>query len=230
VVLDPFAGCGTAVAAAHKLGRRWIGIDITHLSINLLKFRLRDMFGLAPGDDYQVIGEPVSVSDARALAEDDRFQFQFWALSLVGARPLGGEAGGRAGKRGADRGVDGLITFIDDHTGRPKKIIVQVKSGHVKSGDIRDLKGTVEREKAALGVFITLEPPTREMEKEAVSAGFYRSPGWGRDYPRLQMRTIEELLGGAGIEMPLSSVTFKQAGRVKDEGPRTLSLFDDDEA
>jgi len=228
VVLDPFAGCGTAVAAAHKLDRRWIGIDITHLSINLLKFRLRDMFGLTPGADYQVIGEPVTVDGARQLAEDDRFQFQFWALSLVQARPLGGEVGGRTGKRGADRGVDGLITFIDDNTGRPKKIIVQVKSGKVKSGDIRDLKGTVEREKAAMGVFITLEPPTREMVTEAVSAGFYRSPGWGRDYPRIQMRTIEELLGGAGIEMPLSSVTFRQAGRVRDEGPRTLSLFDEE--
>jgi site-specific DNA-methyltransferase (adenine-specific) len=230
VVLDPFAGCGTAIAAAHKLGRRWIGIDITHLSINLLKFRLRDMFGLAPGADYQVIGEPVSVSDARQLAEDDRFQFQFWALSLVQARPLGGEAGDRAGKRGADRGVDGLITFLDDNTARPKRIIVQVKSGKVKSGDIRDLKGTLERERAALGVFITLEPPSREMLTEALSAGFYHSPGWGRDYPRLQIRTIEELLGGAGIEMPLSSVTFKQAGRVKDEGARTLSMFDNGEA
>lgn len=228
VVLDPFAGCGTAIAAAHKLGRRWIGIDITHLSINLLKFRLRDMFGLTPGVDYQVIGEPVSVDGARQLAEDDRFQFQFWALSLVQARPLGGEAGGRTGKRGADRGIDGLITFIDDNTARPKRIIVQVKSGKVKSGDIRDLKGTVQREKAAMGVFITLEPPTREMVTEAVSAGFYRSPGWGRDYPRIQIRTIEELLDGAGIEMPLSSVTFKQAGRVKDEGPRTLSLFDEE--
>lgn len=230
VVLDPFAGCGTAVAAAHKLDRRWIGIDITHLSINLLKFRLRDMFGLAPGDDYQVIGEPVSVDGARQLAADDRFQFQFWALSLVQARPLGGEVGGRTGKRGADRGIDGLITFIDDNTARPKRIIVQVKSGKVKSGDIRDLKGTVQREKAAMGVFITLEPPTREMEIEAVSAGFYPSPGWGRDYPRIQIRTIEELLGGAGIEMPLSSVTFKQAGRVKDEGARNLELFGDDEA
>ncbi|MEP0761714.1 MAG: restriction endonuclease [Chloroflexota bacterium] len=228
VVLDPFAGCGTAVAAAHKLGRRWIGIDITHLSINLLKFRLRDMFGLTPGDDYQVIGEPVSVDGARQLAEDDRFQFQFWALSLVQARPLGGEAGGRTGRRGADRGIDGLITFIDDNTARPKRIIVQVKSGKVKSGDIRDLKGTVQREKAAMGVFITLEPPTREMVTEAVSAGFYRSPGWGRDYPRIQIRTIEELLDGAGIEMPLSSVTFKQAGRVKDEGPRTMPLFDEE--
>ncbi|GAB4426665.1 MAG: site-specific DNA-methyltransferase [Anaerolineae bacterium] len=225
VVLDPFAGCGTAIAAAHKLGRHWIGIDITHLSINLLKYRLRDMFGLQPGVDYQVIGEPVSVDSARQLAQDDRFQFQFWALSLVQARPLGE---GR-GKRGADQGVDGLITFIDDHTGRPKRVIVQVKSGKVSSRDIRDLVGTVEREKAVMGVFITLEPPTREMEKEAVSAGFYRSPGWGRDYPRIQIRTIEALLSGQGIEMPPSSVTFKQAGRVKDEGPRTLNMFDEND-
>jgi site-specific DNA-methyltransferase (adenine-specific) len=225
VVLDPFAGCGTAIAAAQKLGRRWIGIDITHLSINLLKYRLRDMFDLQPGRDYQVIGEPVSVDSARQLAQDDRYQFQFWALSLVQARPLGEGKG----KRGADQGVDGVITFIDDHTGKAKRIIVQVKSGKVKSGDIRDLVGTVEREQAAMGVFITLEPPTREMEKEAVSAGFYHSPGWGRDYPRIQIRTIEELLDGKGIEMPPSSVTFRQAGRVKDEGPRTLSMFDEND-
>lgn len=226
VVLDPFAGCGTAIAAAHKLDRRWIGIDITHLSINLLKYRLRDMFGLQPGHHYQVIGEPVTVSDARQLAQDDRFQFQFWALSLVQARPLGEGKG----KRGADRGIDGLITFIDDSSGKPKRIIVQVKSGKVSSRDIRDLVGTVEREKAAMGVFITLEPPTREMEKEALGAGFYHSPGWNRDYPRIQIRTIEALLGGAGIEMPPSSVTFKQAERVKDEGPHTLKMFDENEA
>ncbi len=227
VVLDPFCGCGTAIAAAQKLGRRWIGIDITHLSVALQKYRLQDMFDLTPRVDYEVIGEPVSVDGARQLAEDDRFQFQFWALSLVQARPLGGEVGGKTGKRGKDRGVDGVITFIDDATGKPKRAMVQVKSGKVKSGDIRDLVGTVEREKAAVGLFITLEAPSKDMETEAVSAGFYYSPGWGRDYPRIQILTIEDLLDGDTPEMPSSTVTFKQAERIKEQGPRNLELFPD---
>ena len=224
VLLDPFCGCGTAIAAAHRLGRRWLGIDITHLSVALMKYRLADMFDLKAGADYEVIGEPTTVGGARQLADDDRFQFQFWALSLVRARPLGGEAGGR-GRKGKDRGVDGVIPFIDDASGQPKRAIVQVKSGHVKSGDIRDLVGTVERENAALGVFITLEEPSRDMITEAVSAGYYTSPGFNRDYPRIQILTIADLLAGAGVEMPPPFGTFKQAGRVRDEGPHTLDMF-----
>lgn len=172
----------------------------------------------------------MSVDGARQLAQDDRFQFQFWALSLIQARPLGGETGNRTGKKGADRGIDGVITFMDDASRRPKHVIVQVKSGHVKSGDIRDLAGTVQREQAAIGVFITLEPPSREMVTEAASAGFYESPGWGRRYPRVQILTIEDLLKGRMVEMPPTSITFKQAQRVKDEGPHTLDLFPDEDA
>ncbi len=224
VVLDPFCGCGTAIAAAQKLDRRWIGIDITHLSIALQKYRLQAMFDLTPRVDYRVIGEPGSLDGARQLAQDDRFQFQFWALSLIQARPLGGESGSRQGKKGADRGIDGVIAFMDDNSGQPKRVMVQVKSG-----DIRDLVGTVGREKAAIGVFITLEPPSRDMLTEATSAGFYESPGWGRRYPRVQILTIEDLLDGKALEMPPTSITFKQAQRVKDEGPRTLDLFPDDE-
>jgi site-specific DNA-methyltransferase (adenine-specific) len=226
VILDPFAGCGTAIAAAQKLGRKWIGIDITHLSISLLKYRLRDMFALRPKVDYAVIGEPEDVGGARALAADDRYQFQYWALSLVQAKPLGGEVGGRSGKKGSDRGVDGVINFIEPG-GKPRSVIVQVKSGHVKSGDVRDLKGTVEREKAAIGVFITLEEPTREMITEAVSAGFYEPPAFGHQHPRLQLLTIQDLLNGKIVSMPMSQVTFKQAERFKDDKdlPRTLDMF-----
>ena len=227
MVLDPFCGCGTAIAAAHKLGRRWIGIDITHLSVALQKYRLLDMFGITPGEEYTVIGEPLTVDGARQLAQDDRFQFQFWALSLIQARPLGGETGGRSGRRGPDRGIDGVITFIDEANGKPKRAIVQVKSGKVSSRDIRDLVGTVEREKAAIGVFITLEPPSRDMETEAVSAGYYESPGWGQGYPRIQILTIEALLGGQKVDMPPPFGTFKQAERVKPQGPRTLDMFAD---
>ena len=210
VVLDPFCGCGTTIAAAHQLGRTWIGIDITHLSIALQKYRLDAMF---PGMAFAVVGEPQDVGAAAQLARDDRYQFQWWALSLVKARPLGGETGSKTGKKGRDQGIDGVITFIDDTTDKPKRVLVQVKSGKVSSRDIRDLVGTLEREHAALGVFITLEAPTRDMTTEAVSAGFYHSPGWGREYPRLQILTIDALLGGASIHMPPPFGTFRQASR-----------------
>jgi DNA modification methylase len=213
IVLDPFCGCGTAIAAAEKLSRRWVGIDITHLSIALQKYRLRDMF---PDATFEVIGEPRDLGAARQLANDDRYQFQWWALSLVRAKPLGGAEGSTRGKKGADRGVDGVITFMEPG-GKPARVIVQVKSGKVKSGDIRDLKGTVEREKAAIGVFITLEVPTREMTTEALSAGYYEPTGLasGTRFPRLQILSIEALLDGATVQMPMSFVTFKQAERVK---------------
>ena len=170
VVLDPFCGCGTAIAAAHKLGRKWIGIDITHLSIALQKYRLQDMFELVSGQDYEVIGEPTTEAGARELAQDSanegRYQFEWWALSLVGAKPVGGQAGSRRGKKGSDKGIDGVINFFEqDKKGKAtaRKVVVQVKSGGVKAGDIRDLKGVLEREKATIGVFITLELATQPM-------------------------------------------------------------------
>lgn len=215
VVLDPFAGCGTTVAAAHKLGRNWIGIDITHLSIALLKYRLEGMF---PGIRFTVKGEPEDLGGAQDLAKRDRYQFQWWALSLVRAKPLGGQEGSKEGKKGADKGIDGVITFLDDNTGKPKRVLVQVKSGHVKSGDIRDLVGTVQRENAAIGVFITLEPASADMTKEAVSAGFYHSPAWAKDFPRIQILTIADLLRDAEIKMPPQFGTFKQAQKVRQVG------------
>jgi site-specific DNA-methyltransferase (adenine-specific) len=223
VVLDPFCGCGTAIAAAQKLDRHWIGIDITHLAIALQKYRLKDMFGLAEKKDYAIIGEPEDLPAAHQLAQDDRYQFQWWALSLIKARPLG-DTGGKQGKKGSDRGIDGVITFIDEANGKVKKVLVQVKSGHVKSGDIRDLRGTIDREGAAIGVFITLENPSRDMVSEAAAVGFYHSPGWNQDYPKLQILTIAELLNGAEVKMPPTSVTFKQAERVKSSANQQ-SLF-----
>ncbi len=184
VVCDPFCGCGSAIASAQKLGRKWIGIDITHLSIALMKYRLEAMF---PGITFKVVGEPKDIGAARQLASEDRYQFQWWALSLIRARPLGGEAGSREGKKGSDKGIDGVIAFVDDTTGKAKRVLVQVKSGHVNSSHIRDLVGTVQREQAAIGVYITLDVPTRDMTTEAVKAGFYHSPGWNKEYPRIQI-------------------------------------------
>ena len=211
IVLDPFCGCGTTVAAAEKLGRKWLGIDITHLSIALQRYRLNEMF---PDVAFEVIGEPQSVSAARYLAQQNRFQFEWWALSLVQARPGKATAGSKKGKKGADKGVDGVITFIDGPKGTPRRALVQVKSGHVSSRDIRDLVGTVEREKAAIGVLITLESPSKPMNQEAVSAGFYHSPNWNKNYPKIQILTIDDLLNGGEIQMPPAWGTFKQAQKV----------------
>jgi site-specific DNA-methyltransferase (adenine-specific) len=211
VVLDPFCGCGTTIAAAQKLHRHWIGIDITHLSIALQKYRLKDSFGLEAGNDYAVKGEPVDYASAVQLFQDDPYQFQWWALSLISARPAGASTDGKTGKKGADRGIDGTITFMDDASSKGKRAIVQVKGGHVNRGMVGELVGTVEREKAALGIFITLEQPTKPMQLEATSAGYYHSPGWNQDYPKIQIFTVQELLDGATVKMPPTNMTFKQA-------------------
>jgi site-specific DNA-methyltransferase (adenine-specific) len=210
VVLDAFCGCGTTISVAHRLKRRWIGIDITHLAISIIKHRLHSAFG----DEvtYEVIGEPKDEASARALARQNRYQFQWWALSLIKARPHQGK------KKGADEGVDGVIYFQDIDPEHPnkaitQKIIVQVKSGHVSVRDIRELKAVVENQKAVIGVFITLEPPTGPMLTEAVTAGAFRR--FHAQYPKIQIRTIQELLEGHGIEYPQSNpdLTFKKAER-----------------
>lgn len=227
VVLDPFCGCGTTVAAAQKLGRTWLGIDITHLAIALQKYRLKAAFGLLDRKDYDVIGEPADLAGAHQLASEDRYQFQWWALSLIQAQPLGGDGESKRGKKGADGGIDGVIAFIDDASGKPKRVIVQVKSGHVSSATVRDLRGVVEREKAAIGVLITLEPPTAPMVTEAARAGVYQSFHWG-EFPRLQILTVENLLNGRQrLLMPpqgQTAVTFKQAQREEGEKPAQPGL------
>lgn len=216
VVLDPFCGCGTAVAAAEHLGRRWIGIDVTHLSIALMKYRLEDMF---PNIKFDVRGEPEDMGSAHQLAKDDRYQFQWWALSLVRAKPFGSKDG-KTGKKGADKGVDGIINFIDDRSGKPKKVIVQVKSGQkIQFADIQNLKGAVQDEKAAMGVFVTLKDPTKPMRDAALEAGYYHSPGWGRYYERIQILTIKKLLVGKEIKMPPQHGTFREARRPENNEP-----------
>ena len=213
VVLDAFCGCGTAIAVAQKLNRRWIGVDITHLAITLLKYRLADAFG--NDVEYEIIGEPKDEASARALAVQDRYQFQWWALSLIRARPYQGK------KKGADEGVDGVIYYQDVDPDTPKKaltrkIVVQVKSGKVSVSDIRELKAVVKNQEAIIGVFITLNPPTGPMLKEATTAGrFHWLHVEHPTYPRIQIRTIQELLEGHSIEYPqtLDDVTFRKAER-----------------
>ena len=218
VVLDPFCGCGTAVVAAEKLGRRWIGIDITHLSITLMKERLRDSF---PGIEFAVKGEPADVGSARMLAAADRYQFQWWALSLVRAKPAEGKE-----KKGSDKGIDGVIMFADDHTGKLKRCLVQVKSGKVQAGDVRDLRGTMTREGAELGLFVTLDSSTQDMRKEAAQAGMYLSEGWQREYPRVQIATIGDLLAGVLPAIPYCVLTFTKAPRVDIDSSERQATFD----
>jgi hypothetical protein len=147
VVLDPFCGCGTTVAVAQRLKRRWLGIDITHLAINLIKRRLKKGFG--PAVDFEVVGEPVDLTGARALAQQDRYQFQWWALDQVDASPA-------EKKKGSDKGIDGIVYFTDKpDPSVPRRIVVSVKSGAVSVRDVRDLQGVMTRENAELGALLT---------------------------------------------------------------------------
>ncbi len=219
VVLDPFCGCGTAIAVAERLGRRWIGVDITHLAISLMKGRLRDAFGrnLRP---YDVVGAPEDIASARALAteseHDGRYQFEYWALGLVEARPA------NRGRKGADAGVDGYINFFDDDSGKAKQVLVQVKSGKVQRNVIATLKGDMEREKAEMGVLITLEEPTTPMLEEALAAGLYVPEHFpGRSFPRVQIVTIEELLDGRQLELPRLGLSYAPTFR---RAPRSQQL------
>ena len=209
VVLDPFCGCGTAVAAAQKLNRQWLGIDVTHLAVALMKSRLKTAFNLDPGADYTVVGEPRDVGSARALWEQDPYQFQFWAVSLLEAQPQAEQ------RRGADRGIDGVIYFVDGPRRTPQKVVIQVKGGRVSSPQIRDLKGVVEREKAALGLFISLDDSTRDMRTEEAGGGFYHSELWQRDFPKIQIRTIADLLADRGFDLPPRQPMYQPAERVR---------------
>ena len=196
------------------LNRQWIGIDITHLAIALLKYRLADAFG----DDvkYEIIGEPKDVESAKALAVQDRYQFQWWALSLIRARPYQGK------KKGADEGVDGVIYYEDVDPDKPKKtltrkIVVQVKSGKVSVKDIRELKSVVDSQDAVIGVFITLNPPTRPMLKKQrrrdVFSGFMLLT---RHIQRSRFGRLMNCLRGAvlNIRRRPVDVTFRRAERV----------------
>lgn len=223
VVLDPFCGCGTAIAVAQRLNRNWIGIDITHLAISLIKHRLHSAFGDRIKDTYVVIGEPVDLHGASTLAQEDPYQFQWWALGLVGARPV-------EQKKGADKGIDGRIFFHDDaKSQRTKQIVLSVKAGKLQVAHVRDLHGVVEREEAAIGVLLTMRKATQSMRGEAASAGFYDSP-WGTKHPRLQILTVQELLEAKKIDMPPTRDlrTFKKAPKAKGnpgDGVRDLLLF-----
>ena len=221
IVLDPFCGCGTTVQVAQKLNRRWIGIDITHLAIGLIKTRLDDTYGPEVRKTYEVIGEPTDVAGAEQLALENKYQFQYWALGLCGARPTEGI------KKGADRGIDGRLFFHEAHSPESKQIIFSVKGGlNVGVAEVRDLIGVLQRERADIGVYISFAEPTKPMQREAAEAGFYTSADGSR-YPRVQLLTIRGLLEGTQrLERPLHvrDVTFKKAPRSRPAAQKNLTL------
>jgi hypothetical protein len=205
IVLDPFCGCGTTIAVAQKLRRRWIGIDITHLAIGVIRGRLTGPGGL-PLTDYEVIGDPKDVAGAEALAEQDRFAFERWALGVIGGKPQYGRS-----HKGADAGVDGVLHFAD--RGRLQKAIIQVKSGKPAVTHVRDLRGVLDRDKAPIGVLLTLKEPTGPMLKEAATAGLFEGQD-GRRYPKVQILTVGEMLGGKRVQCPMAEVVdFAERGR-----------------
>jgi hypothetical protein len=222
VVLDPFCGCGTAVHAAQKLKRQWIGIDITHLAISLIEKRLKDAFGQRC--QFEVHGTPKDLDAARDLAERDKYQFQWWAISLVDAQPFQGK------KKGADTGIDGLKFFYDLQDDEARKIVISVKGGSLKADDVRALNHVREREKADIGLLISLHSPTAKMKADAASAGIYHGGADGKtQYPRIQLLTIAGLLGGGQrAEHPdyVKNVNFKKAKRETTK-QQTKRLFDD---
>ena len=206
VVLDPFCGCGTAVHAAEKLGRQWIGIDVTHLAISLIEKRLKDAF---PDIAFTVEGTPRDLASALDLAARDKYQFQWWAVSLVDAQPYGGR------RKGADGGIDGVIWLQLSATGKADRALVSVKAGaNVNVAMIRDLKGTMEREKAPFGLFLTVTPPTRPMREEAASAGTWRDPLTDQAFSRLQIITLQELMDGKRPRLPIvnRAAAFRRRG------------------
>ncbi len=215
VVLDPFCGCGTTVHAAQKLGRRWIGIDVTHLAIGLIKRRLTEAF---PGVSFDIIGVPQDLAGAQTLAEADEYEFQKWALAMIDATPYKG------GKKGGDGGVDGYVYFKPD--GKiTEKAIVSVKGGQsLTPAMVKDLIVTVDQEKAKMGIFLTLAPPTKGMVTQAAAAGFYKTEY--DQFPKIQIVTVEQLFKpGNPIQMPWQDTSaFKKAKRETHEKQNELDL------
>jgi DNA modification methylase len=207
IVLDPFCGCGTTIHAAQKLGRQWIGIDVTYLAINLIKRRLKDAFG--DEIQFEEKGQPTDLGSAKELAKLDKWQFQQWALSLIDARPRTAGFG-----KGADRGVDGMLYFYESED-KLEKILVQVKGGGVQRNDVATLLGDVNNQKFAGGILLTLGKPSRPMRVEAAEAGRFTSKTWHKkDYPKIQILTVEGLLDGTErIDAPPPENPFAKAQR-----------------
>ncbi len=212
-VLDPFCGCGTTVAAAESLHRKWIGIDISMQAIMVINKRVGEHY---PGRNINIDGIPKDFESAAKLAERDKFSFQDWAISLIDARPPTGRS-----QKGSDRGVDGIILYQEKmgfNNQKLKKVIVQVKGGGTGRGDVAKLKGDIEREDAPMGVLITLREPTAEMKREASLAGEYKYNDT-ISFPRIQILSIKDWFDGRKPELPKEIINpFKTAKEKADQG------------
>ena len=223
VVLDAYCGCGTTVAVAQRLDRKWIGIDITYQSIGLILKRLEDAFGQGVLEQIQLNGIPKDMKSAIALAnkKDDRTrkEFEKWAvLTYSNNRAIINP------KKGADKGIDGIAYFRSEQD-EPEKIILQVKSGNIKSGDIRDLQGTLTLEKAAMGIFISLKEPTKEMIKTAKSAGIYQNKYMSQSSDIISIVTIQEIIEEQKqLSIPLGYEVLKSAEKQKEVKSTQLKL------
>lgn len=206
VVLDPFCGCGTTIDAAQKIGRRWIGIDITYLAVDLIEKRLRSTYGENVVDSFTVVGIPRDVEAARALFARSPFEFERWAVSLVDGQPNERQVG--------DKGIDGIIRFPTDGRGAIGDIVVSVKGGKQLGPQfVRELAGTVASHHASAGLLITLERPTRGMIDEVNRSGLFRVEQHGRSYPRLQVACIQDILKGSKPNLPPALLPYIQAQR-----------------
>ncbi|MDP2916550.1 MAG: DNA methyltransferase [Dehalococcoidia bacterium] len=210
VVLDPFCGCGTTIAVAERLKRRWIGIDVTWLAIDLVEKRIKATYGAKITSNYEVHGKPYDIASAQALANKSKKEFEIWAISLVGAHP-----------REHDGGVDGIFGFVEKDK-KTRTIIVQVKGGDVLNpGMVRDLIGTVKKEGAAIGLLITLIEPSGGMKSLAIHSETYKSELWAKEYPSIQIRTVAELLEGKTFDLPPTQSPFKNAQLAKEKAQQS---------
>jgi DNA modification methylase len=205
IVLDSFCGCGTTVDAAQKLGRRWIGIDITTLAVDLIDARLRHTYGESICDTYEILGIPEDITGAKALFDRSPFEFERWCVMLVEGQPNEKQVG--------DRGIDGVIRIPIDAKGNSERILASVKGGSTNPGHIRDLVGTVHSERAAMGIFICMQKPTKAMVEAANHSGLYTYPVNAQSYPKVQLLTVEELLAGKRPSMPTTLLPYFQAKR-----------------
>lgn len=205
VVLDPFCGCGTTIDAAQRLGRRWVGIDVTTLSVDLMDSRLRTTYGESVRDTYDILGVPRDLAGAQSLFEQNPFEFERWCVTQVSGQPNEKQVG--------DRGIDGVIRFPLDAKGSTGKIMVSVKGGATNPGHVRDLIGTVDTTRAAMGIFIMLKKPTRGILEAAARSGTYTHPSTHQSYPKIQVMTVEDLLAFKRPDAPSAVNPYYTAKR-----------------
>lgn len=215
VVLDPFAGCGTTIDAAQKLGRHWIGIDVTTLAVDLIDARLRHTYGEKIRQTYEIRGIPRDLAGAKALFNRSPFEFERWCVMLLDGQPNEKQVG--------DKGIDGVIRFpLDKKTS--DRILVSVKGGSTNPGHVRDLLGTVQSQNAAMGIFVCLQKPTKGMTDAANHSGVYTYPVNNQKFPKVQIITVEELMSGKQPSMPTTLLPYFQAQRRYDTGVEQLTL------